>query len=298
MNTWEKYFAEDWQTYGIAIGLGIGGLLVARLVSNLAGRVITRRVDAKRGSLVRAMVFYLSLAVLSIIGLSALDVPIATLLAAGGLLGIALGFVSQTALSNLISGIFLTFEQPFSVGDEVQIEGTAGTVEAVGVISTRVRTYDNVFVRLPNETVLKSKVTTLTKYGLRRVELGVSISYSDDIGTAMETLLQSAGEHPKVMRRPEPKVIVLSLADSGVLLQLRVWLPSEQWFDAASELRRLMKENLESAGCTIPFPQIVVHTGELDRRRESPRVPWEPPAGKHEGSALRRQSRSSSEVMT
>lgn len=259
MNAWQDLMALEWRPYVMALVIVVISLLVARLVSNAVGRVVTQRLDIRRGFLARAIAFYGMLLLGGVLVLAVLKVPLSALLAAGGMVGIAIGFVSQTALSNLISGIFLTFEQPFSVGDAVQIEGTVGTVESISMLSTYVRTFDNVFVRLPNETVLKSKVTTLTRYGIRRVDLPISVSYSDDLDTALQALIDCALAHPSVMRRPEPLAIVLHLAPSGVDLQLRAWLPTDQWFEASHQLRRQMKDAILEAGCTIPLNQVVLH---------------------------------------
>jgi small-conductance mechanosensitive channel len=236
------------------------GYLAARTLSYLIGRQIDRQMDETSGLVARKLVFYGIIAGLVVVLLGQLNMSLGTLLAAGGLLGVALGFASQTAVSNIISGLFLIFERPFQVSDVIRVDGQFGLVESIDLLSTKIRTFDNLSWRMPNEKLLKSDIYNITKYDIRRQELKTSISYGDDIEVAREVILKTAEEHPLVLAQPEPMVLVNSMGDSGIELLLRFWFERPDFLTVTSQMNRTVKEALEEAGCTIPFPHRTVYT--------------------------------------
>ncbi|MFT6270035.1 MAG: small-conductance mechanosensitive channel [Alphaproteobacteria bacterium] len=117
-----------------------------------------------------------------------LGFDLSVVLGAAGIFSVAIGFASQTSASNLISGLFLMMERPFSVGDIIRVESTTGEVISIDLLSVKIRTFDNLFVRIPNESRIKTQVTTLTRFPIRRADLQIGIAYKEDIERVKEIL--------------------------------------------------------------------------------------------------------------
>ncbi len=259
IHVWDLLAEWPWQLFAVILLTALLGFLVARLISKLVGDQVEKKMDSTSGMIAQKLTFYFLLVLVVGIILRELDVSLGALLAAGGFLGLAFGFAAQTSVSNMISGVFLIFERPFNVGDVIKIDGEVGIILSIDLLSTKMRTLDNLYRRVPNEKILKNDITTITKYDIRRLDINTSISYDDSIEVAKETLLEVAEEHHLVMGDPEPVVLVTKMADSGIELILRCWFYKTDYITLLGELTHRVKEELEEAGCTIPFPHRTVY---------------------------------------
>ncbi|MEM0202853.1 MAG: mechanosensitive ion channel family protein [Archaeoglobaceae archaeon] len=192
----------------------------------------------------------------------ALGVNLTGLLVAGGIIGVAIGFASQRVVSNFLSGLFLLAERPIKIGDQIMIDNISGIVEDMSIMSTIVRTYDGLYVRIPNERVFSSNITNPVANVARRFEYVISISYSDDAKKAIEVIRNIIEKHPFALKIPAPQVFVDSLGDSGVNIIVRIWAPSSVWYEVKMGLLWEIKAELEKNGIEIPFPQRVVWFGK------------------------------------
>ncbi len=234
------------------------GIVVARLISVYLKRTLADRIPKNE---LNVMLRVINFAVVSVFVLTALPfvgVNPTGLIAAGGFAGLVVGFASRSVVANLVSGIFLMIERPIRIGDQVAIGDVAGFVEDVQILSTIIRTYDGLFVRIPNERVFTSNITNLTANPVRRFEYVVGISYSDDAERAVEVIRRVVEEHPFALKEPEPQIFVDELGESSVNIVVRVWSPSAVWYEVKTELLWKIKVELEKAGIEIPFPQRVV----------------------------------------
>jgi small-conductance mechanosensitive channel len=239
--------------------IAVIGFLVAKLISTIAGKQVEKKMDSTSGLIARKVSFYLLLLLVGAVILRELEVSIGALVAAGGFLGLAIGFAAQTSVSNIISGIFLISERPFNVGDVIKIEGNVGIVLSIDLLSTKLRNFENLFWRVPNEKVLKSDIITITKYDIRRMDIVTSISYDDDIQKARDILLECADNNHLVLGDPEPIVLVTKMGDSGIEMTLRCWFYKTDYLALLTELTHEAKLALEEAGCTIPYPHHTVY---------------------------------------
>lgn len=235
------------------------GVLAARLVSGIVGTVVGSRLNRHAGMIAQKLVNYILVFTVGVYVLSSLGIDPTALIAVTGVVGIALAFAAQRSVSNVISGIFLLAEKPFEVEDTVEIDGTGGIIADIGLLSTRLRTFDNTYVRIPNETVASTKIINYSRFGIRRAEIDVGIAYKDDIAKAKEVLLEVANRHEGVLAEPKPVVVVKELADSSVNLRLLAWTTSKDWYLVRSDLVEATKKELDKAGIEIPFPQRTVH---------------------------------------
>ncbi|ASJ01724.1 mechanosensitive ion channel protein MscS [Thermococcus gorgonarius] len=209
---------------------------------------------------VKAKLFYYTLVTLAFfiaLNIAGFTGRLTTLLAAAGITGIVLGFASQTVVSNFISGIFMYFDKPLRIGDPVEVAGYSGIVHDIRILSTRIRTWDGLLVRIPNEKLFNSEIKNLQKYPARRVDIIVGIAYKEDAGKAIDVIKKTLDEMPYVLAEPEPLVFVDNLGDNSVNIAVRAWVPSEKWFDVRTQIVQRVKEALDREGIEIPFPQRV-----------------------------------------
>jgi len=202
--------------------------------------------------------------IMLLFGISAmrqLGFDFAVLLGAAGIVTVAIGFASQTSASNLISGLFLVIEKAVQAGDIVTIDGVTGEVLSVDLLSTKLRTFDNLQVRIPNETMVKARITTLNRFPVRRVDLTVGVAYESDLGLVQKTLLEVAQRNPLVLDEPAPLLISQGFGDSSIDYLLAVWGKSENFLTVRNSVTREIKEAFDAAGIEIPFPQRTLQPG-------------------------------------
>lgn len=237
------------------------GLALARLLAGLAARIAARRGSAQGVMITRRFVFYGLLALTTFAVLEALGVELSVLLGAAGILTVALGFASQTSASNVISGLFLLGERPFSVGDVIRVGETSGEVLSVDLLSVKLRTFDNLYVRVPNETIIKTEVVNLTHYPIRRFDMQVGVAYKEDLERVEEVLRAVAERNPLCLIDPEPLIIILGFGNSSIDLQFSVWAQREKWLEMRNSMHREVKQAFDREGIEIPFPHVSLYAG-------------------------------------
>ncbi len=261
--TWLRAVGLFLARWGLKLLWAILIFLLARIADKLGRKRLIPRLTPRAAThtrvLIQTLYVYGVYIVASVWVLAVFGVNPAGIFAALGLFSVGLGFAAQTSVSNLISGLFLLFERPFSVGDVIEVNGQVGIVLSIGLLSTRMRTFDNVLLRVPNENILKSTVKTFTAYEIRRIDLEVGISYDDDIDRAKEVIRRFLDENPVFLMEPEPIIMVSSLGDSAVILKVMVWIKRTDILRAKDTLVGGVKKALDEAGITIPYPQRVVH---------------------------------------
>jgi len=252
----------------VAVAILVIAVLVAKLVSMYLRRSLRGKVRRDHLEAIAKLAYYVILIIGILSILPIVGVEPSGLLVAGGIVGLAVGFASQTVVSNLLSGLLLMIERPILIGSPVDIEGTGGFVEDIRVISTTIRTWDGLSVRVPNGRVFTSIITNYTAYAARRFEYNIGIRYSDDADKALKIINRLIEEHPLALREPAPQVFVDSLGDNSVNIIARIWGPISDWFAVKTELLWKIKKTLEEEGIEIPFPQRVVWFGNQPPRGE------------------------------
>ncbi|MDD3493189.1 MAG: mechanosensitive ion channel family protein [Candidatus Thermoplasmatota archaeon] len=236
----------------------VAAIVIARVIRTNIRRIMKERVPKNTLSNMEKLVYYTIVFVGFVIAMSTIGFSLSGLLVAGGIMGIVIGFASQTVVSNLISGLFLIIEKPIKIGDGVNIDDVAGIVEDVRILSTTIRTYDGIYTRLPNEKVFSSNIQNYVAHGARRFSYSVGIRYRDDADQAKEIITNLLESHPLVLKNPAPQVFVEELGNSSVNLKVRMWAPSTHWYGVYTEMLWKIKVALEKEGIQIPFPQRVV----------------------------------------
>ena len=248
-----------------ALLLLIAGWALARLLASMISRLTRSRMEPSQSTLLRRFVYYAVFILFAVAALHQLGFNLGVLLGAAGIFSIALGFASQTSASNLISGLFLIGEKPFTLGDVIQVGGTTGEVLSIDLLSVKLRTFDNLFVRIPNETLIKSEVKTLTKFPIRRVDLQIGVAYREDVERVRDLLFDLADRNPLCLDEPKPLFIMQGFGESSVNMQFSPWALRENLLDLRNSMQIEIKRAFEEAGIEIPFPQRTLHAdGETD----------------------------------
>lgn len=239
-----------------AIAILIVGLVVARWAGNATRKALTRpRMDATLSLVFSAVVRYFIIIVVLVAILSQFGVQTASIIAALGAAGLAIGLALQGTLSNIAAGVMLLFLRPFQVGDYIDAEGIGGTVDELGLFTTQLRTADGIYVSVPNSNIWNRQIMNYSRLPTRRVTIPIGISYSDDIEKAQQVLMELMQGDQRVLQTPEPQVLVSALGESSVDLSVRCWSSTGDFWDLFWDLNKQSKEKLEDAGITIPFPQ-------------------------------------------
>ena len=244
-----------------ALVLVVVGWIVAgwaqRGVRRGLGRV--ERMDATLIGVLAGIVRYFVLITVLIMVLAQFGVQTASILAALGALGLAIGLALQGTLANIASGVMLLFLRPFGVGDYVNANGHEGTVEEIGLFTTEMTTFDGIYQAVPNSALWGGRIINYTRNPSRRHDIVIGIHYADDIDQAQRVLLGVLAEDERVHSEPAPQILVRELADSSVNLGMRFWTSGDDYWPANFELRKQAKLALDRHGITIPFPQRDVH---------------------------------------
>lgn len=243
------------------IVLIVAGWTIARLLSGAFVRAMQHRLTPHQLLLGRRTIFYFLLILFTLSGLREMGFKLSVLLGAAGVLSVAIGFASQTSASNLISGLFLIGEGPFSIGDTIRVGQTEGEVLSIDLLSVKLRTGDNLYVRIPNEQLIRSEVVNLTRFPIRRLNLPIGIAYKEDIGKVREVLLGVAQRNPLCLNEPAPSIIVQGFGASSVDLMFYVWTRRENFLLMRDSMQESIKRAFDDAKIEIPFPQVSVHAG-------------------------------------
>ncbi|MET1101158.1 MAG: mechanosensitive ion channel family protein [Pyrodictiaceae archaeon] len=243
----------------IAAAIIAATIIVALLVRNLMRKSLAKTMPRHVYKPLENLIFYTIIFLGIVSALHPFGISLSGLLVAGGFAGLVVGLAAQKTFANLISGLFLLVEQPLRVGDPVSVSGVSGVVVDVGILSTRIRTWEGQIVRIPNDTVFNEVITNYVRTKARRVEYTIGIHYDSSIEAAIEALKKMMEDHPFCLVNPAPEVFVEEYADSAIVLRVRCWTPPNAWFATKIELQTRTKKVLEEAGVQIPYPQLDLH---------------------------------------
>lgn len=237
------------------------GLPILYFLSRWLRKYLVNKISAQQAMVVEKLVFYSGILIIVISILNDFGFKLSHLLGAAGILGIAIGFASQTSVSNIISGFFLIGEKPFGVNDVIKVGDTTGEVLSIDMLSVKLRTFNNRFVRIPNETLIKSEITNITKFPIRRVDLNIGVAYKEDIGKVRTVLLEIAQKNPLCLNEPEPIIILDGFGNSSVDIFFGIWASSQDWLQLKNSITEEIKLRFDSEGIEIPFPHISLYAG-------------------------------------
>ncbi|RRH96233.1 mechanosensitive ion channel family protein [Mesorhizobium tamadayense] len=239
-----------------AIILLIVGYFVAGLAerSIFAGLGHIHGFDATLRHFFSKIVRYAILILVVIMVLGQFGVQTASIIAAIGAIGLAIGLALQGTLQNIAAGIMLLALRPFRIGEHVEVGSIAGSVEEIGLFATKLRTVDGVYILAPNQTLWNQPVRNFTRNGVRRCDISLSIGSWNDIDRGQKTLLAIANAEKRIRREPAPIAFIANLGESTVSLTLRYWTSAADYFATQIDMTKRAKQAFDNEGISIPLP--------------------------------------------
>lgn len=268
----ENLIADYWSSHSQAILtiaynilLAIVVLTASAVLAKAVRRAILRanesreRLDATLVPILCTTAMYVVYIVGAVIILDIFGMNTASIIALLGAAGLAVGFALKDTLGNIAAGIMLLFLRPFRTGDFIEFGSNMGTVREINLFTTILETFDGLYLAAPNGLIWSSSIKNFSRNGKRRLDLVVGISYGDSIDAGMEVLRKIIETEPRFLKDPAPQAMVTALADSSVNLVLRGWAGIDDYWQTLWDLNKRVKEEIEQAGLTIPFPQRDLH---------------------------------------
>ncbi len=247
------------QVLGATIILIIGFYFAGKL-SKLARKKlgVFNKIDPLIVPIIGNIIRYGIIIITLIAVLGQFGVQTTSIIAVLGAAGLAIGLALQGTLSNVAAGVMLLLLRPFTTGDWVETGSVSGTIREVGLFTTIIDTFDNVYVSIPNSSIWNSTITNHSHYETRRIDVDIGIHYDTNLDLASEVLLKLA-EDERVLDNPKkPQFLVMKYDDSAIVVRLRLYTHTKDWYAVYSDLMRKLKPALDEAGIQIPYPHRVI----------------------------------------
>jgi small conductance mechanosensitive channel len=196
---------------------------------------------------------------------SMLGIATTSFVAVLGAAGLAVGLALQGSLSNFAGGVLILLFKPFKVGDFIDAQGHMGTVHAIQVFNTVLKTPDNKTIIIPNGAISNGSITNFSTEPQRRVDMTFGIGYDDDIKKAKEVLTNLVKNDSRVLQEPAPVIVVSELGDSSVNFAVRAWVNAADYWGLYFDMQENVKTEFDKQGISIPFPQTDVHIYNQDK---------------------------------
>jgi small-conductance mechanosensitive channel len=243
-----------------AVVLAVGWPLI-RICESLARRSGAKKLAPQSLMLLTKSIRYGLGMVLAMTLLNQLGFNLSAIIGAAGIAGVAISFAAQTSLSNLISGMFLIAERPFQIGDAIQVGDTVGLVHSIDLLSVKLRTFDNRYIRIPNETLVKNQTTNITRFPIRRLDIDVGVAYKENLDHVIWVLKDIAEKNPYALDEPEPLVLFKGFGDSSLNLMLGVWFEKTEMLVLKNSILLEIKRRFDAEHIEFPFPHVSLYAG-------------------------------------
>lgn len=248
------------------------GILLDKLVLKVMHKGLSmRRTDVTIHKFLTSVVHTVLLIIIIVMALSALQVPMSSIVATIGAAGLAIGLALQNSLSNVAGGFIILFSKPFKCGDYVKIGDSEGTVDAISILYTTLKTLENKMIFIPNGVVSQSTITNITADDKRRLELKFSISYNDDHNKAMAILREMLNDEPRVINEPDkPLVAICEHGASAIILIMRVWIPTDAYWEIRYDTN--FSKRQRNALTQTAFPYHSINLTYIYQNKKSPQT--------------------------
>ncbi|MBW2505887.1 MAG: mechanosensitive ion channel [Deltaproteobacteria bacterium] len=243
-----------------AVLIFIVGKWLSRRIANILAKILAKNnVDQTLVNFLANLTYYTLLILVIVAAAGRLGINTTSFLTIIGAAGLAVGLALKDSLSNFAAGVMLVLFRPFAIGDVVSVAGITAKVENINIFNTHFCSPDNQLIIVPNNKIISDIITNINAKNTRRIDLVVGISYSDDMARTREILAGLAKDDSRVLTDPAPTIAVAELADSSVNLVFRPWVKTADYWDVRFDLTEKIKNALDAAGISIPFPQQDVH---------------------------------------
>lgn len=231
------------------------------VLSRLAQQLALKHLSPQAGLIAGKLILYLGVVLLMATVMLQLGFRLTAVLGAAGILTLAISFAAQTSLSNLISGLFILWEQPFKAGDMILVNGTRGAVISVDLLSVKIRSLDNMFIRVPNDTIIRSEVTTITRFPIRRLDINMGVAYREKPDHVMKVIREVAEANPYCLDEPAPIIVFTNFGSSALEFLIGLWFEKSQFLNLRNSFMVDLKKRFDEEGIEIPFPHLTLYSG-------------------------------------
>ncbi|MCP1441257.1 small conductance mechanosensitive channel [Pseudomonas sp. GGS8] len=239
------------------ITLAIGWWLINKVAQKLGGLLALRNADLALQGFISSLANIILKVLLIVSVASMIGVETTSFVAAIGAAGLAIGLALQGSLANFAGGVLILLFRPFRIGDWIEAQGVAGTVDSIQIFHTVLRTGDNKTIIVPNGNLSNGIITNTNRQPTRKVVFDVGVDYEADLQKAREVLLELAKD-PRVLAEPAPEAVISTLGDSSITVSLRVWVKTADYWNVMFMFNEQSRDRLKTAGIDIPFPQRVI----------------------------------------
>jgi small-conductance mechanosensitive channel len=241
----------------------LASVFVTRLFARLIFDRILKKFNIEEGIryTLRRLTEYTFILIGIIVAFQFVGVDLSGLAVIFGLLSVGIGFGLQNVTANFVAGLVLLFERPIKIGDRVTVGDVEGDVEEISMRATRIRTLNNISIIVPNSQFTSSNIVNWSYGDLRvRLDIEVGVSYGSDLDLVLKSLKEIALENPKVLKNPEPDVLLREFGESSWNMRLRLWIDNPQGHhQIRSEINCAIVRKFREKGIEIPFPQRDLH---------------------------------------
>lgn len=243
------------------LALLFAGLLIVRLVMKVVNRAIEtiHGIDPSLHSMIRSAISFVLNLVVVLTAASAIGIPITSFVALLSVVSLAVSLAVQGVLNNLAGGIIILASKPFKLEDYIEADSVAGTVKEIGILHTRLLTFDGKQIFVPNNILYTSKLTNYTANGTRRADLIISASYDNPPAQVRQAVMDAVSAFPQVLSEPAPEVVVDSYGDNAINYIVRVWTVSGNFGIARFELNEALYDAFKKHGVEMTYPHLNVH---------------------------------------
>ncbi|WP_426149850.1 mechanosensitive ion channel family protein [Pseudomonas sp. DC3000-4b1] len=239
------------------VTLCIGWWLVNKVTYEIGKLLALRHADLALQGFISTLANIILKVLLLVSVASMIGIETTSFVAAIGAAGLAVGLALQGSLSNFAGGVLILLFRPFRIGDWIEAQGVSGTVDAIQIFHTVLRTGDNKTVIIPNGNLSNGIITNTNRQPTRKITLDIGVDYDADLQKGQQVLLELA-QDPRVLQDPAPEAVVAALGDSAITLSLRLWVNTADYGGVLNMLNAQVRDRLRAAGIDIPFPQRVV----------------------------------------
>jgi len=263
---WTKYFNTETIEKALRIGIIlVVGIVIISILGLILKKLLPQKLSQQRKMIINRFVRYSAIVILFSVIVSELDINLAAIFGAAGVIGIVVGVASQTSIGNIVSGFFMVSEKSFEIGDQIRIGDKTGEVYSIDLLSIKIKTFDNLLLRIPNQTVISSEVINVTRFPVRRLDFDISVAYKENLEVVKQTLEEIAKRNPLCLDEPEPIIVFKAFGQSGINILFGVWFERTNYLKVKNTVFMEIKEAFEQKGIEIPFPHISLYAGEATK---------------------------------
>ncbi|AHC16789.1 mechanosensitive ion channel family protein [Salinispira pacifica] len=238
------------------------GFVILNIIKSLIVKSIRQKASSQTVMITRKLIFYSGAFIILFMALREAGLDLNILLGTAGVAGIAIGFASQTSVSNIISGVFLMSEKTLEVDDIIQVGDKTGIVMSIDLLSVKIRTFSNTLIRIPNEKLINSEVTNITRFPIRRLDINLLIHFDENITRIKDLLLDLAEKNSFCLSNPEPLFVNNGYGEHGINIFFGVWFEKQDFLKLKNSILQEIQERFQEHGVHIPRQSLELYTRE------------------------------------